>query len=85
MMAVCICKHLVVELSGIVGVGRGSKLFPAHILKPPSNLMFSVAPTISLFRFRPHPLPIKGYGHFHNIGAALLTEGGFVLAVFYLF
>ncbi len=44
--------------------------------------MFRAAPVISLFRFRPHPLPVKSYGHLHNVGAALLAEGGFVAAVF---
>ncbi len=38
----------------------------------------------SLPGFRPHPFPVKSYRHFHNAGAALLTEGCFVLAVFYL-
>jgi hypothetical protein len=45
-------------------------------------MMFRAAPVISLFSFRPHPFPIKCYGHLHNVGAALLAECGFVLAAF---
>jgi len=82
MMAISFDKRWVGERSGIAGTGGDSKLFAAHILKPPSNLMFRAAPTISFFCFRPHPLPIKYYGYLHNVGAALPAECGFVLAVF---
>jgi hypothetical protein len=44
-----------------------------------SNVVFLLQ---SLRRFCPHPFPVKGYRYFHNVGAALLAEYGFVLAVF---
>jgi len=47
--------------------------------------MFSEAPVISLFSFRPHPFPVKGYRYLHNIGTSLPVHCGFVLAVFNLF
>jgi hypothetical protein len=82
MMAISFDKRWINELSGIAGTGGVSKLFAKHILKPPTNLMFGAAPVISLFCFRPHPFPVKSYRYLHNVGAALLAECGFVLAVF---